>query len=34
MIGTLDSFRQTLEEQNDGKGLTDAVSGEVVLPLK
>ena len=31
MIATLDTFRATLEEQGTGKGLTDAVSGEVVL---
>lgn len=34
MIGTLDTFRHTLEDQGDGKGVTDAASGEVVLPLK
>lgn len=34
MIGTLDTFRHTLEDQGDGKGVTDAVSGEVVLPLR
>lgn len=34
MITTLDSFRTTLEEVGDGLGLTDAVSGPVVLDLK
>ena len=31
MIATLDSFRETLEELGPGLGVTDAVSGAVVL---
>lgn len=31
MIATLDSFRDTLEDLGDGRGVTDAVSGAVVL---
>ena len=31
MIAMLDTFRDTLVELGDGKGVTDAVSGEVVL---
>jgi len=34
MIGTLDSFRDTLEDLGGGLGLTDPVSGPVVLALK
>ena len=34
MIETLDSFRDTLEDLGDGKGVTDPVSGAVVLQLK
>jgi len=34
MIATLDSFRDTLEDLGGGLGLTDPVSGPVVLPLK
>ena len=34
MIATLDSFRDTLDEFGGGIGLTDAVSGNVVLDLK
>ena len=34
MIATLNSFRDTLEDLGDGKGVTDAVSGPVVLALK
>ena len=34
MIATLDSFRDTLEDLGDGKGVTDPVSGPVVLQLK
>ena len=34
MIATLNSFRAVLEDLGDGKGLTDAVSGAVVLDLK
>lgn len=33
MIKTLDSFRELLEDQGNGRGLTDAVSGNVVLEL-
>ena len=33
MIATLNSFRDTLEELGAGQGLTDAVSGPVVLDL-
>lgn len=33
MIATLDSFRSVLEEWGEGKGVTDAVSGDVVLAL-
>ena len=34
MIGTLDRFRDTLEDMGGGLGVTDPVSGEVVLHLK
>ena len=34
MIGTLDSFRDTLEDLGGGLGVTDPVSGPVVLELK
>ncbi|WP_374567382.1 antibiotic biosynthesis monooxygenase [Ideonella sp.] len=34
MIGLLDSFRAELEDQGNGLGVTDPVSGEVVLDLK
>jgi hypothetical protein len=34
MIGTLDSFRDTLEDLGGGIGVTDPVSGPVVLALK
>jgi quinol monooxygenase YgiN len=34
MIATLDSFRDTLEELGGGLGITDPVSGPVVLALK
>ena len=34
MIATLNSFRDTLEDLGDGRGVTDAVSGNVVLALK
>jgi antibiotic biosynthesis monooxygenase (ABM) superfamily enzyme len=34
MIATLDGFRDTLEELGEGRGVTDAVSGPVVLALK
>jgi quinol monooxygenase YgiN len=33
MIAILDGFRDTLEELPDGMGLTDPVSGPVVVPL-
>lgn len=33
MIKTLDSFRSVLEDQGEGRGVTDAVSGPVVLSL-
>lgn len=34
MIGTLDSFRDTLEDLGGGLGVTDAASGPVVLSIK
>jgi hypothetical protein len=34
MIATLDSFRATLEDYEPGKGVTDDVSGAVVLDVK
>jgi len=34
MIETLNSFRDTLEDLGPGLGVTDAVSGPVVLDLK
>jgi hypothetical protein len=34
MIGTLDTFRHALEDQGHGRGVTDAISGNVVLSLK
>lgn len=34
MIATLDSFRDTLEELGPGLGVTDPVSGPVVLAMK
>lgn len=33
MIKTLDTFRSVLEDQGAGRGITDAVSGEVVLTI-
>lgn len=33
MIATLNTFRDTLEDQGGGMGVTDAVSGSVVLDL-
>lgn len=33
MVATLDSFRETLEELGEGRGVTDPVSGPVVLDL-
>jgi hypothetical protein len=34
MTATLDSFRATLEDLGGGLGVTDPVSGPVVLSLK
>jgi quinol monooxygenase YgiN len=34
MIATLDSFRHTLEDLGGGLGVTDPISGPVVLELK
>jgi Antibiotic biosynthesis monooxygenase len=34
MLATLDTFRHTLEDLGGGLGMTDAVSGAVVLPIK
>ena len=34
MIATLDTFRETLEDLGGGLGVTDPVSGPVVLSLK
>jgi quinol monooxygenase YgiN len=34
MIATLDSFRDTLEDLGAGLGVTDPISGPVVLALK
>jgi hypothetical protein len=34
MIATLDSFRHTLEDWGAGLGVTDPISGPVVLELK
>lgn len=34
MIATLNSFRDALEDQGGGLGVTDPVSGEVVLKVK
>ncbi len=34
MIATLDTFRDCLEDLGGGLGLTDPVSGPVVLALK
>jgi quinol monooxygenase YgiN len=34
MIATLDTFRDTLEDLGGGLGLTDPISGPVVLSLK
>lgn len=34
MIATLDSFRDTLEDLGGGLGVTDPISGPVVLELK
>lgn len=34
MLATLDTFRHTLEDLGDGLGVTDPVSGPVVIELK
>ncbi len=34
MIATLDTFRDTLEDLGEGRGVTDPASGPVVLALK
>ena len=34
MIGTLDTFRDALEDLGDGRGVTDPVSGPVVLQVR
>jgi len=34
MIATLDSFRDTLDDLGGGMGVTDPISGEVVLAIK
>ena len=34
MIATLDTFRDTLEDLGEGRGVSDPVSGPVVLALK
>ena len=34
MVGTLDTFRHVLEDLGGGLGVTDPVSGPVVLELK
>lgn len=34
MIATLNSFRDTLEDLGNGLGVTDPVSGEVVLAIR
>ena len=34
MIATLGSFRDTLEDLGEGRGVTDAVSGPVVMELR
>ena len=34
MIATLDSFRYTLEDLGNGLGVSDPISGPVVLELK
>ena len=34
MIATLNAFRDTLEDLGEGLGVTDAVSGPVVMALK
>ena len=34
IIAVLDTFRDTLEDLGEGRGVTDPVSGPVVLDLK
>jgi hypothetical protein len=34
MIATLDTFRAVLDDLGDGRGVTDASSGEVVLMVR
>lgn len=34
MIATLNSFRETLEDLGGGRGVTDAISGPVVMRIK
>ncbi len=34
MIATLNSFRDTLEDLGDGRGVTDAISGPVAMVVK
>lgn len=34
MIQTLDTFRATLEDLGDGRGVTDAVSGDAVVTIQ
>lgn len=34
MVATLNSFRDTLEDRGDGKGVTDAISGPVAMAVK
>lgn len=34
MIATLDTFRDTLEDLGEGRGVTDPASGPVVLAIK
>lgn len=34
MIETLNSFRATLDDLGEGRGVTDAVSGDVVLTIE
>lgn len=33
MIETLNTFRSLLDDQGEGKGITDAISGELVLTI-
>jgi quinol monooxygenase YgiN len=33
MVATLDTFRATLDDQGEGKGITDAASGDEVLRI-